>query len=57
VRPSSVARPTATPSSKAHGTPSCAKCGLVTRAAGGSHSWKLPASTMRASLSRAEHSA
>jgi hypothetical protein len=47
----------ATPSSKEHGTPSCARWGLVSRIAGGSHSWKLPASTTSAKRSRAEHSA
>ena len=46
-----------TPSSKAQGTPSCARCGLVTRSDGGSHSWKLPASSSRRSRSRAVHSA
>ncbi len=55
--PSSSARPIATPSSKAAGTPSCARCGLIARAEGGSHSWKLPASNSRAIRSRAEHSA
>ena len=45
-----------TPSSKAVGTPSCARCGLVTRSEGGNHSWKLPSSSSRASRSRAEHS-
>ena len=57
VRPSRRARPIATPSSKAEGTPSCARCGLITRSAGGSHSWKLPGSSSCASRSRALHSA
>ena len=57
VCPARVARPIATPSSKAEGTPNCARCGLVTRSAGGSHSWKLPASSRCARRWRAEHSA
>ena len=39
------------------GTPSSARCGLVTRSDGGNHSTKLPGSSSASRRSRAEHSA
>ena len=52
-RPPSRPAPTTTPSSKATGSPSAARCGLVTRSAGPRSSLKLPGSRTPARRRRA----